>query len=98
MVLPAITYNSSDVSHNYGLRQLFWFGRSNCDIVDGNFYCDRNNWITAEGWQEQLRQFVGASRADEHSELMKDVLWIYVPDHEQAGSMSQIQNITTQRT
>mgnify|MGYP007058513860 CR=1 FL=1 len=31
MALPAITYSSYDVSHQYGLRQLFWFGRSNCD-------------------------------------------------------------------
>jgi len=30
MALPAITYSSSDISHQYGLRKLFWFGRSNC--------------------------------------------------------------------
>jgi hypothetical protein len=43
MVLPAITYQGNDISFQYGLKKLFWFGRSNCD---GNFYCDRSQvWI-----------------------------------------------------
>jgi len=37
MVLPAITYEQTDESLNYGLRNLFWFGRSNCNLVKGNF-------------------------------------------------------------
>lgn len=30
MVLPAITYSGSDLSVSFGLKKLFWFGRSNC--------------------------------------------------------------------
>jgi len=37
MALPAITYGSFDAAHQYGLRQLFWFGKSNCKQIDGDF-------------------------------------------------------------
>jgi len=98
MVLPAITYNSTDVSHNFGLRKLFWYGRSNCAAINGNFLCDQGNWVSAEGWQEQLRQYVSASRPNENSPLIKDVLWLYIPDHTQYGRMREIQNITIARS
>ena len=52
MVLPAITYEKTDISHNYGLRLLFWYGRSDCDTIGGNFYCERNTWLSPEGWEE----------------------------------------------
>lgn len=81
MVLPAITYNGSDVSHQYGIKKLFWFGRSNCAEIDGNFMCDRGDWITNEGWEEQLRNFVSAARADENSKPLKEVLWIQMPNY-----------------
>ena len=37
MALPAITYNTFDASHTFGIRQLFWFGRSNCNNINGQF-------------------------------------------------------------
>lgn len=37
MALPAITYNTFDASHTFGIRQLFWFGRSNCNNISGQF-------------------------------------------------------------
>jgi len=52
MVLPAITYSQADISHNYGLKQLFWFGRSDCHLIKGSFDCEKNGWITEEGWKE----------------------------------------------
>lgn len=30
MVLPLLTYSEIDFSSEYGLRELFWFGRSSC--------------------------------------------------------------------
>ena len=36
MVLPAITYTAFDVSQQYGLKTLFWFGRSNCFDIGGD--------------------------------------------------------------
>jgi len=40
MVLPAITYQGADISYQYGLKKLFWFGRSNCNLSDGDFRCE----------------------------------------------------------
>jgi hypothetical protein len=31
MILPLLTYSNTDYSSEYGLRSIFWFGRSNCD-------------------------------------------------------------------
>jgi hypothetical protein len=46
MVLPAITYNGNDISYQYGLRELFWYGRSSCHAhvsadgtIGGDFLC-----------------------------------------------------------
>jgi hypothetical protein len=46
MVLPAITYNGNDISYQYGIRELFWYGRSSCHkhqsadgSVGGDFLC-----------------------------------------------------------
>lgn len=71
MVLPAITYNSTDTSHNFGLRQLFWTGRSNCADINGEFLCEKGQWISDDGWNELLRQYVGASRSDETAPMTK---------------------------
>jgi hypothetical protein len=35
MVLPILTYSDSDYSSEYGLRKIFWFGRSDCAIQGG---------------------------------------------------------------
>jgi hypothetical protein len=40
MVLPLLTYNGKDFSSQFGLRELFWFGRSNCKAINGEFECD----------------------------------------------------------
>ena len=55
MILPLLTYTKDDFTSEYGIKQLFWFGRSNCRVVNGDFYCDRGNWITNDGWDEKLR-------------------------------------------
>ena len=33
MVLPLLTYSEIDYSSEYGLREVFWFGRSSCEQV-----------------------------------------------------------------
>jgi hypothetical protein len=30
MVLPLLTYSEMDYSTEYAMREIFWFGRSNC--------------------------------------------------------------------
>ena len=65
MILPVLTYSPDDFSSEYGLRSLFWFGRSDCSLVNGKFFCEQGNWVTKEGWEEKLRQFIYAARGVE---------------------------------
>ena len=81
MVLPAIAYSAFDVSHQYGMRKLFWFGRSNCDKIGGDFECKGQPLITEEGWEESLRQFISAARGNEREVLSKKVLWLHGPSY-----------------
>ncbi len=39
MVLPLLSASEIDFSSEYGLRELFWFGRSNCKDIKGDFFC-----------------------------------------------------------
>lgn len=55
MVLPVLTYSAIDFSSEYGLRKIFWYGRSDCNNIKGDFYCNRSNWVTEDGWNELLR-------------------------------------------
>lgn len=62
MVLPAISYSQTDKTFDYGLRQVFSFGQSNCNVIAGKLHCEGygRNWLTSEGWQSILRNFVNA--------------------------------------
>lgn len=55
MVLPLLTYSDTDYSSAFGLRSIFWFGRSDCSNRNGTFYCNYGDWLTKEGWYEKLR-------------------------------------------
>jgi len=46
MVLPVLSYSREDFSSEYGLRKLFWYGRSNCAEIGGDFQCEKGDWIT----------------------------------------------------
>ena len=97
MVLPAITNVKSDLSFDFGIRQLFWFGRSGCDKIGGEFHCSdySKGWMTQEGWQRMLRNYVSAAGdTDEIDPDLRTVLWMYVPDFDKNGVMDEIKNIT----
>jgi hypothetical protein len=103
MVLPLLTYSEIDFSSEYGLRELFWFGRSSCDKnepdVDGtlrDFFCSEEAWITTDGWHELLRQYTRSSSQGDTSEVTKTLLWLYVPDFLQKGTLSDIKSIPSQ--
>jgi hypothetical protein len=51
MILPLLTYSETDYSSEYSIRELFWFGRSNCkpskDPESIDFYCsEKEPWVT----------------------------------------------------
>ena len=98
MALPAITYSSYDVSHSYGLRQLFWFGRSNCLEIQGEFNCEPDEWMSQEGWEEHLRNFISAASPSENGPFTREVLWIHAPDYNRNGVIGDIRNVTHRET
>lgn len=98
MALPAITYSSFDASHTYGMRQLFWFGRSNCIKIAGEFECEPKLWMSKEGWEEHLRNFISAASPGESEAPSKQVLWIHAPDFSRYGVLGDIENVTKRET
>lgn len=66
MILPLLRRPKSDYSGEYSLREVFWFGRSNCiNRKDPNaFFCPENSWISKEGWFETLRSLASSSLDD----------------------------------
>ena len=98
MALPAITYSSFDVSHQYGLRQLFWFGRSNCQEILGKFECEEEEWMSKAGWEEHLRNFISAASPGENGPFSRKVLWIHAPDYNRYGVVGDIRNVTNRQT
>lgn len=71
MILPLLTYTDTDNSSQFGLRQLFWFGRSDCEIVNGTFFCNFGPWVDRDGWEEKLRQFITSAKGVETDPLAK---------------------------
>ncbi|CDW71083.1 adenylyl cyclase [Stylonychia lemnae] len=98
MVLPLLSYSENDFSSEYGLREIFWFGRSQCSKANGDFYCENGNWVTQEGWFELLRQYTNSSFANEGDDQTKELLWLYVPDYNKDGRMGSIAYVPSQGT
>jgi len=51
MILPLLTFSETDYSSEYSIREIFWFGRSNCkpsnDEKSLDFYCPKSEpWLT----------------------------------------------------
>jgi len=81
------------------MRMLFWFGRSNCGEVNGEFYCDEKKWVSQAGWEEHLRNFISGASPDESNEsIFKKVLWIHAPDYSRQGVIGDIRNVTNRET
>lgn len=109
MVLPLLAPTIIDYSQEYGIRELFWMGRSNCvipathhltgDILEpheiNTFLCEESqqHWITENGWFELLRQFMHAAYLQPETQPAWEVLWLYVPDYLQQGKMATIINV-----
>jgi hypothetical protein len=48
MILPLLTPTETDFAQEYGLREIFWMGRSNCEtkkIPDATYVVDPPSWV-----------------------------------------------------
>ena len=98
MILPNITYSGQDLSTSYGLEKIFWYGTSSCLKLNGDFYCSRDNWMTTDGWDQLLYDFVMSTRLSESVTINKQLLWLYVPDFRNGGVMKSITSISVNGT
>ena len=94
MVLPLLSYQGSNYTTFSGLREIFWFGSSSCQPIEGvDTMCKGVTWITKEGWEEKLRHFINAQRSSESQEVEKELLWLYVPDFTKDGVLDSISSV-----
>jgi len=68
MVLPLLTFSEIDYSSVYGLRELFWFGRSSCDDKSSYFCNPGVTWINEDGWNRLLRDYTESAQSSESNE------------------------------
>jgi hypothetical protein len=94
MVLPIITYSGIDYTFEYGLDKMFWFGRSTCENINGEFYCARDDWVTTDGWNQLVKFYSDSSKTNEEDDVAMKLLWMYAPDYTQSGKMTHINNVT----
>jgi len=83
-VNPQLQFRDVDTSKQFGLSQLFWYGRGNC-TRETLFGCEHQNelWMDPEGWSNLIYLYSRVQR--EHTERtapadMDTLLWLYVPN------------------
>ena len=54
--------------------------------------------MSADGWEEHLRNFISAASPGESEPLSKEVLWIHAPDFNRHGVIGDIKNVTNRET
>ena len=54
MILPILSFTGTNYSKEYGLRELFWYGSSNCF---NSTECGQNKWVTTEVWLRLLKEY-----------------------------------------
>jgi hypothetical protein len=68
MILPLLSYSGNNYSTLSGLREIFWFGRSSCVKEAGtSTLCDDSVWVTEDGFNEKLRQYIDSQKTSETS-------------------------------
>ena len=78
------------------MGQLFWFGRSNCHEIDGQFYCDEDDWLGENGWNNMLRMYLDATQKEGESSPKMELLWLRVPHYTSSGLITDIEVIYDQ--
>lgn len=97
MTLPLLSPQTIDYSGTFALRETFWLGSSNC-VDKSSFFCQRdfgddNQWVTEDGWNQQLHFMTQAAFDEDNQINNKELLWLYVPDYTRNGAFSHIKEI-----
>jgi len=87
---PFLTNNTTIDPFESGLKKLFLFGSSNCDISLDNKLCGDAK-IEAEGWTRLLQSFVNLGKLN--GKIYYKVLGFYVPNYNNGGKLERIPRI-----
>ena len=88
---PFFTFSEAEKMTVWGLQMLFWYGRSSCELINGEFMCE-DEWVTKAGWNQLLIDYI--ENPDPTTTKLREVVWLRVPDFERGGIMSDVKNIT----
>eukprot|EP00397_Hematodinium_sp_SG-2012_P010282 GEMP01010391.1.p1 GENE.GEMP01010391.1~~GEMP01010391.1.p1 ORF type:complete len:838 (-),score=180.00 GEMP01010391.1:687-3200(-) len=98
--LPMLLYKDKDTSKQFGLSQIFWYGRSDCSGGGDGFLCETQGkdtqWISERGWRNLIFLF---SQVDKDHQLTSvygipaddNLLWLYIPNRLHGGKLESIQ-------
>ena len=92
--LPLMQSEVADYAPTYGLRQLFWFGRSSCKS-SSQYECDteKTNLVSNDGWRDMLYRYSKSSEESEGQDPPSSLLWLYIPNYFENGEMQSIKYI-----
>jgi len=105
-ILPNLTYEEVNYSKLWGLSQLMWLGRSDCENARAgaspealHFHCDSQRdpvWATKEGWRNMIYLYTQVTRGQEsQSGARQQLLWLHAPDFEDDSKIQDINSVSS---
>jgi class 3 adenylate cyclase len=106
-ILPNLTYVSTDYSKIWGLSQLMWLGRSECEnaLAGANpealhFHCDAQRdpvWATTEGWRNMIYLYTQVTQDGDRraTGAKQELLWLHIPDFEDDSKIQDIKSVSS---
>uniref|UniRef100_A0A0G4H167 Guanylate cyclase domain-containing protein n=1 Tax=Chromera velia CCMP2878 TaxID=1169474 RepID=A0A0G4H167_9ALVE len=96
-VIPLLQVEEEDNSRFFGLRQIFWYGRSGCTDTEAlSVHCEQQNgaWITLDGWDFMLFRYTKSSVTPGSDVNRFPLLWLQAPDLRSKGHIEDFESIT----
>jgi hypothetical protein len=91
--LPILQVSEVDNSGYYGLEELFWVGRSSCNITNTPMCQPPNsNWIMDQqiAWKDFLYRYSKSSEETDGKSAVYPLLWLRAPNYYNNGDIEDI--------
>lgn len=108
LLIPLLQVTDTDNQYFSGLTQIFWFGRSSScswaapDTLSCPLGTLTPSWTTTDGWRRMVFTYSQSGKEehrwvgeDSDSEMKYPLLWLRVPNFENAGRLEDIDSIST---
>ncbi|OMJ66960.1 hypothetical protein SteCoe_36024 [Stentor coeruleus] len=93
--VPIMQVNEDDNSSYYGLKQLFWMGRSSCHLSDDECQPPKANWINNSSicWEDLVYRYSKSSQETDGKKPDYPLLWLRTPNYYKDGKIEDISSI-----